>query len=144
VAVTATPYGAALLHLGNARLDFGTHTFKVALCSASYTPNIDTHDYFDDITNEITGTGYTAGGATLASLAWTYDSGSNTAKLTANPTTWSAATFTTRYAIVYRSTGTASTSPLVSYVDFGQNESPAAIDFVINWAATGIIAGALQ
>lgn len=46
---------------------WASDTIKVALLTSSYTPNYDTHDFFDDITNEVTGTGYTAGGATLGS-----------------------------------------------------------------------------
>ena len=43
-------------------IDLDTDTIKIALCTSSYTPNIDTHDFFDDITNELsTASGYTAG-----------------------------------------------------------------------------------
>lgn len=143
MSITAVPYGAVLLHLGNARINFSSDTFKVLLTTSSYTPDVDAHDYLDDVSNEITGTGYTTGGATLSGLSWTYDGASNTAKLTATATTWSTATFTARRAVVYKSTGTSSTSPLVSYVDFGADESPAGIDFVLTWAGTGIISAAL-
>lgn len=141
--VTATPYGQVLLHFGAGRINFLADTFKVMLAGSGYTPNVDTHDYKDDITNEITGTGYTAGGATLAGLSFTYDAPTNTAKLTASATTWTNATLTARYAVVYKDTGVASTSPLLSYVDFGQNESPAAIDFVLTWSASGLLTLAL-
>ncbi len=141
--VTATPYGQALIHLGNARFNFASDTFNVLLTTSSYTPNVDTHDYLDDITNEIVGTGYTAGGETLTGLAWTYDTATNTAKLIADATVWSTASFTCRRAVVYKDTGVAATSPLLSYVDFGIDESPASIDFVINWASTGLISAAL-
>jgi hypothetical protein len=49
--------------------DWDTDTIKCALTTSTYTVDIDTHDFFNDVTNEITGTGYTAGGATLASTA---------------------------------------------------------------------------
>jgi hypothetical protein len=45
--------------------DWDTDTIKSALTTA-YTVDIDTHDFFNDVTNEITGTNYTAGGFTLA------------------------------------------------------------------------------
>lgn len=136
MAVTASAYGQAILNLGKGLFDFTGDTIKCALTTSSYTPDLDAHDFFDDVTNEISGTGYTAGGATLTTVAWTYDSANNLAKLTADETTWTTATFTARIAVVYKSTGTASTSPLLCYVDFGADQSPAGIDFVIPWSAT--------
>lgn len=49
---------------------------KMLLVNDSYTPNFDTHDFRDDITNEIAnGGGYTTGGATLTSTEVTLSSG---------------------------------------------------------------------
>lgn len=139
MAVTATPYGQAAYGLGLGRFDFSANTLKCALTTSSYTPNVDTHDYFNDITNEISGTGYTSGGATLSSVSWSYDSTNNWALLTAAAVVWSTATFTARYGIVYVSTGTSSTSPLISYIDFGADQSPAAVNFTIDFSVNGIL-----
>lgn len=133
MAITATPYGKFLLGLGSAQFDFGANTFKIALTTSSYTPNVDTHEFFTDLTNEVTGTGYTAGGATLASVTWTYDSTNHRGVMSAATVTWSAATFTTRYAVIYKSTGTGSTSRLVGWIDFGTNQSAAAEDFPVSF-----------
>jgi hypothetical protein len=119
-------------------IDFDSDTIKVALATASYTPDQDTHDFFNDVTNEITGTGYTAGGATLAGKAVTYDTATNEVRWDASDTSWSTATFTARYAIVYKDTGSAATSPLIALIDFGANVSVTAGTFLITWAATGI------
>jgi hypothetical protein len=48
--------------LARNNIDFDTDTFKAMLVTSSYTPNKDTHDKRDDVTNEVAGTGYTAGG----------------------------------------------------------------------------------
>lgn len=56
---------------GNASIDWLSDTIKCMLCTSTYTPNLDTHIYKSSVTNEITGTGYTAGGATLGSAAIT-------------------------------------------------------------------------
>ena len=48
-------------------VDFLSDTIKVALTTSSYAYNLDTHEVFSDVTNEVVGTNYTAGGATLAS-----------------------------------------------------------------------------
>jgi hypothetical protein len=87
-------------------IDWDTDTIKVALTTSTYTPDQDTHDFFNDVTNEITGTGYSAGGATLTSPTVTYDTATNQVRLDAADTTWTTSTLTARYAVVYKSTGT--------------------------------------
>jgi hypothetical protein len=133
-------YGNFLLKALNKEVDFDTDTIKVALLTSSYTPNQDTHDYFNDVsTYEVSGTGYTAGGATLASKTATYDSGTNVIVLDAADVTWSSSTITARYAVVYDSTGTSSTSALIGYVDFGSDQSSTNGNFTITWDSTGIV-----
>lgn len=121
---------------GASQINLTTDTIKVALVSSSYTPNIATHDFFDDITNEISASGYTAGGATLANKSITVDTTNHRAYLDADDTTWAAgATITARYAIIYKSTGTASTSPLIGYIDFGVDRSVVSGEtFYLTWA----------
>src|SRR5262245_48422942 len=53
-------------------IDYLSDTMKVALTTNTYSENLDTHETFADVTNEVTGTGYSAGGATLASKTITY------------------------------------------------------------------------
>jgi len=132
-------YGNFLVKALNKEVDWDTDTIKVALATSSYTPNQDTHDYFNDVTNEVTGTGYTAGGNTLGSKTITYDDANNVIVLDAADTTWGSSTITARYAIVYASTGTASTSPLIGYVDFGSDQSSTNGNFTITWDSTGIV-----
>lgn len=141
MAVTAFLYGVPIKNQydGTAVVDFDTDTIKVALATSSYTPNVDTHDFFNDVTNEITGTGYTAGGATLGSKTVVYDTASDQIRLDAADTTWTTSTLTARYAIVYKDTGTASTSPLLGYVNFGADVSTTAGTFQITWDSTGIV-----
>jgi len=133
-------YGNFLLKALNKEVDFDSDTIKVALLSSSYTPDQDAHDYFNDVsTYEVTGTGYTSGGATLASKTATYDSATNVIVLDAADVTWSSSTITARYAVVYDSTGTASTSALIGYVDFGSDQSSTNGNFTITWDSTGIV-----
>jgi hypothetical protein len=61
-------FDSARLKMQTGDIDLNTDTFKILLVTSSYTPNQATHDFRDDVTNEVTGTGYTAGGATLASV----------------------------------------------------------------------------
>lgn len=133
-------YGNFLLKALNKEVDFDSDTIKVALLSSSYTPDQDAHDYFNDVSSyEVTGTGYTSGGNTLGSKTATYDSATNVIVLDAADTTWSSSTITARYAVIYDSTGTSSTSALIGYVDFGSDQSSTNGNFTITWDATGIV-----
>lgn len=123
----------------NGGIDLDTDTIKVALVTSSYTPDIDAHDNFDDITNEVSGTGYTAGGATLAGVAVTADNTDNEGVLDANDVTWAGATITARGAVVYKSTGTPSTSKLICYIDFAADKTASGGDFVLQWNSEGIV-----
>lgn len=116
-----------------------TDTIKVALTTSSYTPNNDTDDFFNDVTNEITGTGYSAGGATLASTTSTYDTASDQIRLDAADTTWTSSTLTARIAVIYKSTGTGSTSPVINWVNFGADQVTSSGTLTITWDATGIV-----
>lgn len=120
--VVYNSFKAKIIDGSNINLASGGNTIKVALLTASYTPAIDTHDFFDDVSaNEISATGYTAGGATLASQTVTTDTTDDEAAADAADPTWTLTTSASpRYAIIYKSTGTASTSPLIGYIDFGQ------------------------
>ena len=100
--------------------DISDDTFKVALVTSSYSPDKDTHEHFDDVTNEVSGTGYTAGGNTVTGTLWLALAND---KLTLEfaSTNWTSATITARGAVYYSSTGTASTSTLIAYNDFGSD-----------------------
>jgi hypothetical protein len=138
VAVTAFLYGSFPAKLANKEIDWDSDTIKVALTTSTYTPNQDTHDYFNDITNEVTGAGYSSGGATLASKTVTYTSGTNTQAFDAADVTWTSSTITARYAVIYDSTGVSSTSALIGYVDFGADVISSGGDFTIQWNGSGI------
>lgn len=139
MAVTVAAYGLAQQSLVNGEIDFDTDTIKVMLCTSAYTPNQDTHRYKSDVTNEVTGTGYTAGGATLASKTVTYTTGTNTLTLDAADPSWATSTITARYAVFYKDTGTASTSPLICYWNFGADAVSSAATFTLQINASGIL-----
>lgn len=120
-------------------IDLDTDIINVALVTSTYTPDQDVHDFFDDITNEVSGTGYTAGGASLANKTVTADNTDNEGVFDADDVSWTTATITARAAIVYKSTGTASTSPLICYIDFGADKVSTAGTFTIAWNAEGIL-----
>jgi len=123
----------------NGGIDLDTDTIKVALVTSSYTPDIDAHDNYDDITNEVAnGNGYTTGGATL-SVTVSVDNTDDEGVFDATDTSWTTSTITARGAVIYKSTGVGSTSKLICYIDFGSDKSSSSGTFQITWAAEGIL-----
>ena len=112
--------------------DFSSGTgqvFKIALFTSSATLGATTTAYAT--TNEVTGTGYTAGGNTLTISANPASSGT-TAFLDFADTTWSSATITARGALIYQSGGT---NPAIAVLDFGSDKTSTAGDFTIVFPA---------
>ena len=134
-----TIYNSFKRDIMNGGIDIDTDTIKVALVTSTYTVDQDVHDNFDDITNEVSGTGYTAGGATLASVVVSVDNTDNEGVFDAADVTWSTSTITARGAVVYKSTGTGSTSKLICFLDFTSDKISTAGDFIIQWGSEGIL-----
>lgn len=99
----------------------GTHTFKMLLATASYTPNKD-HNRRDDITNEVAAAGgYTTGGLAVTITVTTDDANDRTIISFSEPS-WAASTITARYGCVYRDRGgAASADEFIATLDFGGN-----------------------
>lgn len=127
---------------GGAAIDYLTDTIKVGLTTSSYTPDQDTHDFYNDITNELsTANGYTAGGVTLGSKTASYDAGTNESRFDAADAVWtsSGAGFTARRFFVYKDSGTPSTSPLIGYDSFSTDQTASGGGtLTIQWAADGV------
>jgi len=104
--------------LARGNIDMDTNTFKMMLVTDSYTPNKDTHADRDDVTNEVSGTGYTSGGKTVTCTV-ARDNANDRTTLTFAAESWASSTITARGAVVYKSTGTAANDLLVFYNDFG-------------------------
>jgi hypothetical protein len=92
------------------------YTYKIALYDATATINSETTAY--TTTNEITGTGYTAGGEVLFPTVGS-DASNNTSYVTFANVTWSPANFTTAGALIYNSTTNAS----VAVLNFGADKT---------------------
>lgn len=120
--------------------DFLSNTIKVMLTTSAFTPDQDTLEFKSDVTNEISGTGYTAGGATLTNKTLTYTAGTNVLKIDADDLSWPGATFTTRWGVMYDDTPVAAGDKIVyCSIDFGADKSPSNAAFTIIFAAAGIL-----
>ena len=132
-------WNAFKANIMNGGIDLDTMAIKVALVTATFAPNQDTEEDFADVTNEITGTGYTAGGQALTTKAVTIDDTDNEGVFDADDVTWSTSTITARGAVVYYDSTVAATSLLICYLDFGSDQTSTAGDFTIAWNAEGIL-----
>lgn len=132
--------GLFFLSLLNKEVDFDSDNIKIMLCTNSYTFDQDTHRYKNQVTNEITGTGYTAGGQQLTSVTVTYDTATNTIKMDAADPSWPNSTITgARKAIVYDSTpGTDATRPIIAYLESDVDLSTTSGTLSITFDAAGI------
>lgn len=113
----------------NGTFNFGTGTsqvFKIALYTSAATLDASTTAY--TTSDEVVGTGYTAGGNTLT-VSQVPTSSGTTAFLSFANTTWSTATITARGALIYWENGT--TNPAVAVLDFGGDKTSTAGDFTI-------------
>ena len=107
--------------LARGAIDMDTDTFKVMLVTSAYTENKDTHTKRSDVTNEVTGTGYTAGGVTCT-VTVTKDTTNDRLDITLGAVSWPSSTITARKAVYYKSRGGASSADeLVAVNDFGSD-----------------------
>lgn len=115
----------------------GADTFKIALYTSSATLGAGTTAYTTD--NEVSGTGYTAGGETLSPVNPTLDG--STAVLDFADVTWSSATITARGALIYNSS---QGDRAVAVLDFGENKSSSNGDFTIVFPAATAAAAIIR
>lgn len=112
-----------------------SYVYKIALYNANAVLNSTTTTY--TTVNEVTGTGYTAGGQILTpSVA--YDDTTNTAYVSFGNITWSPASFTCRGALIYNST----TGAAVAVLNFGSDKTTSntfTVTFPTNNSSNAII-----
>lgn len=129
--VGAGMYFSCAADFFNGDLDFDTHTFKVMLLTNSYAPSQSGHSKRSDLTNEVSGTGYTTGGLTIVPTVNEVPASSRI-NVTFPQITFTNVTLTNvRYAVFYRSVGSAATDRLVGYKDFGTNANPTGANLVL-------------
>lgn len=115
---------------------------KLALFTSAYTPDLAAHEFFGDITDETSGTNYTAGGETLTGKAVGLDTSGSPHFIYWNgdDITFGNVTITFRYGVLYWDDG--GSQPVIALIDFGADQTPAGIDYLVQWSditAGGII-----
>jgi len=116
--------------------DMDTDTFKIALYTSAASLDASTTVY--TTSNEVTGTGCTAGGNTLTGATVTLTG--TTAFVDFSDTSWSTATITARGALIYNSS---KSDKAVAVLDFGSDKTSTGgtftIQFPVNDATNAII-----
>jgi len=107
-------------------LSSGPNTYYMALYTSSATLGATTTAYTS--TNEVVGTGYTAGGQSLT-ISTAPTSSGTTAYISFSNVTWSASTITARGAMIYNYT--ASGKNAVAIFDFGSDKTSTSSAFTI-------------
>lgn len=125
----------------------GGNGIKCAIVTGAYTLDQNLHDFWSDVSaNEVSGSGYTAGGNVMTGGAATVSGGGLVTVDIGDPATWTqnASGFSNgRRAIVYHDTGVAATSRLIGFSnDFGADKGNVDGDFSITVNAAGLFTSA--
>lgn len=110
---------------------------NILLVTDTYTPNFDTHDFRNDVTNEVSGTGYSSGGKAYTGTEITLSGGVLT--FDAADPSWTGSTITARGSVLYRTTGVAANDELFMAHTFGSDVASTAGTFTVGWNASGIL-----
>lgn len=108
--------------------DLDTDTIKMALYTSTATLGAATTAYA--ATNEVSGTGYTAGGGTLTGAVISLDG--TTAIVDFNDFTWTSASITARGALIYNSS---KANRAIAVLDFGADKTSTSGDFTVQFPA---------
>ena len=98
--------------------NFSTNSFYMALYNGNANMNLGTTVY--TTTNEVSGTGYTAGGKLLTGVTLNYDANNSVVYINFDNAVWNPANFTTRCALIYNASAS---NASVAVIDFGADKS---------------------
>ena len=118
VQTSCTIFGVNLLSGLENFTSASPYVYKIALYNAN--ANLDNSTTAYTSVNEVTGTGYVAGGKVLTPISLGSDTTNNTAFVSFNDVIWNPASFTTRGALIYNST----TGAAIFVLNFGSDKTP--------------------
>ena len=115
-----------------------TGTFKFLLVSSVPSESdLDTFDFRSDITNEVTGTGYTSGGVAVTVTVGAVDTTNNRTPVTITDLTnaWTGSTISAVGGWLYKVVGSAATDQVVDFVDFNGTVTSTAGNYSVTFTA---------
>lgn len=128
MAVTSTWYPSAFAKMYNNDFNDGD-TFKVALLDSSGTYNAAHTTWADVSANEVSGSGYTTGGAAITISA---SADSTKTEFTLGSVEWNAASITFSHAVIYQDTS----GMLMLHINFGGAQTVSSQNFILNAPST--------
>lgn len=129
-----------------APVDLDTDPIYAMLVNATYVglslATLQGHQFRSSVTsNEVSGTGYTAGGSALTSMVLTLQNPNY--MWDAADVSWAGASLTARGVVVYKRVGadltTPADDPLIALFDFGADKTASGGAFTVQWNASGLI-----
>lgn len=140
---TGKLYGNGLLFLLNGAVVWGTDDVYIGLARTAYTPDIDAHDFWNDINaaDEITGTNWAAGGVQADGEALSLVTANNDVEFDITDEVTATVTLTdAKHVILYtRTPGTDATRELIGYATMDTALAPAGGTLTIDFATTGFV-----
>jgi len=137
MAITGFIYSNFMLQALEKEVNMETDTIKVMLLTSTHSPDQDNDNYRDDLDNEVSGTGYTAGGAEAANPAVTVSG--RVVTFDCDNISWGSSSITARYAVFYDATpGAAASDPLIACINFGADKTSENGTFQITIDASGL------
>lgn len=126
-------FNAGIRGIATGAIDLDTDSFKMMLVTGAYgNTEKRSYDFRNDISDEVTGTGYTAGGAAVTLTVAATDNTNDDVEVTCSSPSWTTATITARGGVIYKVRGGASSADdLLCYVDFGSNVASTAGTFTV-------------
>lgn len=139
---TGKLYGNGLLNLLNGNVTWGSDDVYLALASSAYTPDIDAHDFWNDVTaNEVTGTNWPAGGVQADGETLSLVTANNDVEFDVTDEVVASVTLSDgKHLIVYsRTNGTDATRELIGYATFDTALAPQGGTLTLDFATTGFV-----
>ena len=139
---TGALYGNGLLNVLNGNVIWGTDDTYLALASSSYSPNVDTHDFWNDVVaNEVTGTNWAANGQQADGETLSLVTASDRVEFDLTDESTASVTLSDgKHLIVYtRTPGTDATRELIGFVTMDVALAPAGGTLLLDFSANGFV-----
>jgi hypothetical protein len=139
MSVTTSFYNSFLEDILEGTIDLDTDSIYACLLDSGYSLDIDAHVDLGDVTgSECSGTGYTASGKALSNVSATKDTTNDLAYLDADDVSWTGATISARYMVLYKKAATPADSKLIECIDFGESKAVTSGTLSASFATGGI------
>jgi hypothetical protein len=128
-------FDSLLNDVAHGNVNFSADTFYAMLVTSAYAPDKGAHSKRSNVSNEVVGTGYTAGGQAQA-VSVALDTANHRLDITLANLSWPAATIDARGAVIYKHRGgAAAADELVGYADFGSDIISTGGTFAVSYSS---------